>query len=610
MSTTPPSTTKPTPDGLSRKRLRQAFLWGVGSILGVGAALTGYIFAYNSLYVPHTTVAGVAIGGKTQDQAAALLADRAASYAKSSLTITYQGKQWNLHPADIGVSLQVSGGLTAAWQVGRQGNTFRQFLQRVAALVRPHAYVGTLSPLTAEGEAFLQKNTLQTIEVPVHETTLRLIPNGVTIIGGQAGKKLDTHALEVSLTAALQNGGPVPLSLIAFQPTITTDQAEGAREAAESILATPWEVQASGQNLELADSDIASWLGTAVNSSGDGLVLTVNIQALHDKLQALATTVNTDPQNAHLTTDASGVVSVDDPGHDGQHVDLDKTAASLVQAWTASSPGSHTISATVAVTPADVSSATLASLGITQKIGTATTNFAGSPVNRIFNIKLGQSKLNGILLNDTDTFSTISHLAPVDTDHGYKEELVIKGDRTSLDAGGGLCQVSTTLFRAVLNAGLPIVSRTPHSYRVSYYEVGVGPGLDATVFDPAPDFKWKNDTKHAIYVQSSVSGNNLTFDLYGTSDGRTSTISAPVITNITPPGDDILIPDPTMYKDEKKQVEHPHPGATTDVTYSVMRGGTEIRHVVFHSVYKPWPAQFLVGTMDRPAATPTPAPVQ
>ena len=187
-------------------------------------------------------------------------------------------------------------------------------------------------------------------------------------------------------------------------------------------------------------------------------------------------------------------------------------------------------------------------------------------------------------------------MGSIDSAHGYKPELSIVNNRTVLEDGGGLCQVSTTLFRTVLNAGLPVTERVNHAYRVGYYEVGVGPGLDATIYDPAPDFKWKNDTGHTVYVESHIVGTKITFELYGTSDGRTAQISAPNIISETPPGDPIYSNTDTLPKGTTKQVEHPHPGAVTAVTYTVMHDGQPVRTQTFKSTYRPWPAQFLVGT--------------
>jgi vancomycin resistance protein YoaR len=205
--------------------------------------------------------------------------------------------------------------------------------------------------------------------------------------------------------------------------------------------------------------------------------------------------------------------------------------------------------------------------------------------------------LNGLLVNNGETFSTIGALDPITEAHGYVAGLVILGNETIPEDGGGLCQVSTTLFRAVLNAGLPVVERVNHSYEVSYYQRGIGPGLDATIYDPSPDFKWKNDTGNPIYIEASISGTNLTFNLYGTSDGRTASIDGPKTLKTYPvTGSPIHTKTNTLPAGKVELIDPPVEGALTTATYTVMRGGKVINKQVFNSYYQPMPAQYLDGT--------------
>jgi vancomycin resistance protein YoaR len=167
-----------------------------------------------------------------------------------------------------------------------------------------------------------------------------------------------------------------------------------------------------------------------------------------------------------------------------------------------------------------------------------------------------------------------------------------------------LCQVSTTLFRSVLAAGLRVTERQNHSYRVSYYEPPVG--LDATIYLPKPDFKFFNDTGRHILVQGQVIGNRVIFELWGTKDGRTSTVSDPIVTNILPPPPEVRVETDTLFRGEIKQTEKPHEGATAVAYYTVMKDGKVLHKQTFKSVYKPWAAKFLVGTKEPPAPPPAP----
>lgn len=238
--------------------------------------------------------------------------------------------------------------------------------------------------------------------------------------------------------------------------------------------------------------------------------------------------------------------------------------------------------------------------GIEEKIGSGSSNFTGSTSERIFNITLAASKFNGILIPPQKIFSFNETLGEVSSVLGYKKAYVIKEGKTILDDGGGVCQVSTTLFRAALNTGLPIIERTAHTYRVSYYENDSQPGFDATVYVPYIDFKFKNDTPSYILIETEIDKekNLLFFNLFGKKDGRKIIISPITIWDISPPPEAKYQEDATIKKGVIKQVEWPAWGAKTSFNYQVINKGKLIFEKTFFSYYRPWPAIYLVGTME------------
>lgn len=160
-------------------------------------------------------------------------------------------------------------------------------------------------------------------------------------------------------------------------------------------------------------------------------------------------------------------------------------------------------------------------------IATGHTSFVGSHTGRVHNINTGISKYNGLLVKPGETFSFNDHLGPVDAEHGYLPEKVIKENKVAQEYGGGLCQVSSTAYRAALLGGLKIAERAPHSWRVNYYEQVLGPGLDATIYPGSHDFKFVNDTPGYILIQSYTEGEHAYFKFYGTDDGRKATLDGP-----------------------------------------------------------------------------------
>lgn len=243
-------------------------------------------------------------------------------------------------------------------------------------------------------------------------------------------------------------------------------------------------------------------------------------------------------------------------------------------------------------------------LGITELVAEGKTNFKGSPTNRRFNLTLGSQKLNGLIIKPGETFSLVGALGPIDAAHGWKSELVIKGPKITPEFGGGLCQVATTLFRTVLNAGLPVVERHNHSLRIHYYEPPVG--LDATIYEPKPDLRFTNDYTSALLLQTRVDGNDLIYDFYGTKDSRTVDLPEPKVYNKTgiPPTQNITTTD--LKPGEKKCQAPGHPGADATATYTVTYSDGHTNKQVFQSHYRALPVICQVGAAKP--APPTPAP--
>jgi vancomycin resistance protein YoaR len=248
-------------------------------------------------------------------------------------------------------------------------------------------------------------------------------------------------------------------------------------------------------------------------------------------------------------------------------------------------------------------------LGITEILGVGYSSFAGSPLNRVKNIQNGASKLHGLLIPPGETFSAIDHLRPFTIDAGYLPEKVIKGDEIVPEIGGGLCQIGTTLFRMAMNSGVDIAERRNHSLVVSYYNDPTNglPGTDATIYEPAPDFKFTNDTENYVLIQAEVDTTNqdLFFTLWGTNDGRKGSYTLPQVSKWIEPGPAKII-ETTKLAPGVRECQSAFRGANTSFTYtrSLPNGTTESE--VFDSYYRPLPQICLVGVapeVEEPVMT-------
>ncbi len=242
-------------------------------------------------------------------------------------------------------------------------------------------------------------------------------------------------------------------------------------------------------------------------------------------LQDLAQKTDTGPVNAKLQMQ-DGKVSVFDLSSPGIQLDIKRSAVALADYLTQGN-FQNALTLPIKKTDPEVSTASIENLGINALIGEGVSDFRGSPKNRIFNINTATEHFNGLLIKPGEEFSFVQNLGPVDAEHNYLPELVIKNDKTEPEFGGGICQVSTTAFRAAIYAGLKITMRQNHAYPVSYYNPQ---GMDSTVYIPKPDLRFINDTPGYILIETRIEGTKLFFDFYGTTDGRSIKVIGPKIT--------------------------------------------------------------------------------
>ncbi len=236
--------------------------------------------------------------------------------------------------------------------------------------------------------------------------------------------------------------------------------------------------------------------------------------------------------------------------------------------------------------------------GIEELIGEGKSNYTHSIPERIHNLTLAASKFHGILIPKGKTFSFNDTVGDISSLTGYQPAYIIQNGKTVLGDGGGICQVSTTLFRTAMNAGLPITDRTAHAYRVLYYENDSKPGFDATVYSPTVDLKFTNDTPAAILVvlEQDKENNILRFKFYGKRDGRKVELSDVKLYDEQPPPPAVYQDDPTLKKGVTKQVDFSAWGAKSVFTYKVTKQNSEGFEKTFFSMFKPWQAVYLVGT--------------
>lgn len=340
---------------------------------------------------------------------------------------------------------------------------------------------------------------------------------------------------------------------------------------------------------------------TGIHTFRFPLQVVYSMQPVRDALFHLTDQYEKQPINAKFQFENGKVVQFASE-ENGLHIENEKTQDAVKSYFRAliAKPASNTIAVPATVVKPKITLSQTNTYGIEELIAEGTSDYTHSIPQRIHNLLLGASKFNGVLIPKGGTFSFNELVGDISSSTGYQPAYIIKDGKTVLGDGGGICQVSTTIFRAVLKAGLPIVEYHSHAYRVGYYENDSKPGLDATVFGPTVDFKFKNDTPASILIQTKADEEKqtLSFKFYGKKDGRVVELSTPVISDQTPAPEPQFQDDPTLKKGVTKQVDFAAAGARARYSYKVTRNKQVLYEKDFNIWYRPWRAVFLVGTAD------------
>ncbi|MFH0937334.1 MAG: VanW family protein [Candidatus Daviesbacteria bacterium] len=585
------------------------------------AFLTGIFYLYIAffLYFSHKIYPGVKIngenlGGKTYDDISKQFKNGFQERLSNPLKFKFEDQTFTLDLSKASPKTNLDQIINEAYQVGHSQNYYQDAISQFQALLFGINFSTKVS-FRQPAQLTFQLNQINQI-IKNNPVSAKInLGKDIIIIPSSSGQELDDKKILSQIEDYLNLTGPKPnnLPLKIIQPKFTTQDATYYQNILTSVKNDPiklyWEdLPAGRQETITLDQktlmDILNFNEERVEDPQIQIGQNVNPakkllsqKKLEVFLEDLILEINRPVQDAKFNFDPSSKrVSEFKPAQEGRELDLNQTAILITNALTSSSP--KDIDLPVKKTLPKIGTGEVNDFGITGLLGEGLSNFSGSIDNRIYNIRLAASRLNGNLIAPGKIFSFNSAVGDISAATGYKQAYIIKEGRTVLDDGGGVCQVSTTLFRAVLNSGLPVTKRTAHAYRVGYYEQGFPPGLDATVFAPSVDFQFKNDTSSYVLIQAHAFGLTLYVDLYGSPDGRVVTISKPKVTDQTPPPPELRQDDPTLPRGTVKQVDWPAWGANVVFSRIVTKNGEVIISENWKSAFKPWQAIYLVGTKD------------
>ncbi|MCX6726369.1 MAG: VanW family protein [Candidatus Shapirobacteria bacterium] len=431
------------------------------------------------------------------------------------------------------------------------------------------------------------------IDKPFIPSQLLLNTTGViNVKTGEIGLQVDQPQLKTLVVAALSAYSSDPISIPTKSVGLLPDPkiVQNTLTQANKLIGKSLIFTGTDNPIIIDDKTLISWLDFDSFCRSN---------SINDYVNSISPSIKKDPVDALFKFENNQVLEFksSQPGYTLDQNQLISSLCSDIQQLSTSSEKSLSFALPLIYQQPKVSTQEANNLGIKELIGHGESTFSHSTAIRNFNVAKGASIINRLLVAPGATFSFVKALGEVTLDNGYKQAYIIRAGKTELDVGGGICQVSTTFFRALLNAGLNITERQNHAYRVSYYEEDMPPGYDATVFIPSPDLKFINDTGNYILIQSTYDGvkKKLSYDLYGTSDGRKVEISNYRRWDATPAPPDVNIDDPTLPPGKTVQDEHAIPGLKTAFDWKVTRNGEVIRQKTFQSIFVPWAAVYRHG---------------
>ncbi len=590
-----------------------AVLWLSGPLVVLLALAWGWLTYFDGRFFPGVVVGDVSLAGETWTDAQTLLERSYPQPALPPLEITWRDRVWFLYPEDVDFRYQMDEALAAAYTLGRdtqQGPLWLTYLR----LWREGERIPI--PVTvSEGAARQWLNRVAaSLYAPLQEPTVALQGQEVVYNPGRPGREVDVdrswQALEAALTAAQAGTWPSPpVSLTVRETGVPPLDVQDLTRMARRIATRPLILRVGDQQLALDAAQLGQAITLIPERQPDGRVVPrveVNRERLRAILAGIAAHFDRPPVDARLDYDpAADRFIVVRPSQDGWRLDVDGAVEAVVAAL---AEGRWDVEVPVEVVkPRVPMDATPAALGIREVIGEGTTVFRGSSAARVANIVRAAEAVRGVVIPPGEVFSFNEAAGAITAANGYEDSLIIWGDRTAVGIGGGVCQVSTTLFRAAFFAGLPIVERWNHGYIVSWYGE---PGLDATVYSPYVDFKFKNTTDAYVLVQPVVDLERgvLTFRLWGTDPGWEVEVSPPVRENVQEPPPPVYQEDPSLPTGVIRQVEWAKPGMTVRITRTVRRGTTVLEQREFVSTYQPWRAVYLYGPGTEVPAQGTASP--
>jgi vancomycin resistance protein YoaR len=582
--------------GLGLLMLLLLVVAGVGGFLALPYALG---LVADDQAMQGVTLQGQPIAGMSRAEVRAMLEQRYGAFMHAPLTLTFEDRSWTPTLAQLGVGFDLDQLTGEALAAGHRGGPIARARELWALWQGGLELAPRLSVDGGTLQAYLASVGAE-IERPPRDAALSIADGKVIPTAGQPGRQPLADATAVDVLSALQTLTPksVTLRTRALRPTLADEGIAQAVRDARELLSGPLVMRHDAESWIWDPAKIAELL--AIQADAGRMTVDVDPKRLGHAVQKLAQIVDSGSVEPRVAF-RKGKLAITKPGQTGWK--LRQAEAATAISATLRLPKREMALPLEAATP-QVTAKTLPSLGITELVGEGRSSFAGSAAYRITNIKAGAARLNGVLIPPGAEFSFNTQIGAIDENNGFVQGYAVIGNRTQLEWGGGVCQDSTTVFRAAFWAGLPITERHAHPFYISWYDDysfpdEAGPGMDATIYTGVLDLKFVNDTGHWLLMESTADekAQVLSVRLYGTKTNRTVVAKGPDIERIIPaPDDPEIVYDPALPAGTVKQTDHARRGMDITVYRVITEAGAQKIPEPFYTRFKAWPDVYVKGT--------------
>ena len=601
-------------------RLPLLFISGVVLLVVLLVVFVGVVQGmYSNAVVPGVWANGLNLSGMSRPEAESALAN-AFTYGDAAIFTFRDGERfWQYTASDLGVAFDLEATLDEAFALGRNNNAVFNLFEQASIWFNGR----TIAPVVKYDQNKALEKLLEIadeVNQPAVDATLYIDGTQVVATSGSVGRSLDIQAMLAQLDNVilrLDTGAEIPL-VIDETPPLMGDTALAAAQV-QAAVSSPIMLEAvdtAGQVLGpwTASADqIAALLRIEPVYNGDGTIdynVGINVDAFRAFLESIAPGLRTEAYDARYHfNDETRQLEVFEPAVNGRAVNIDESLNRVQAAIFNPDPNARRVAiAFDSVLPRYHSSVTAQELGITEMVSESTTYYTGSTEGRIANIIEAATRFDGVLIAPGEEFSFNNLVGEITAEEGFAEGLIIYGNNTIKGVGGGVCQVSTTVYQAAFYAGFPIVERNSHVYRVRYYEKGEGVGMDAAIYqgDPALgeaslDFRFTNDTPYHLLIETSIfpADQSVQFRFYSTNPGRTVVKEGPEISDVVPAKETLFQPNPDIPLNQERWVDWPAEGSYVSVTRVLLDvNGQEIDRQRFNTRYYPWGAVIQVNPQD------------